>query len=239
MVENSSSHSIAIIPARGGSKRIPKKNIRDFKGKPMIAWTIGAALESGLFQHVLVSTDDPEIAEIVVEHGAECPFLREEHHDDHSPVSEATLKALFQAQEHYNETYDIVAQLMPNCPLRSAVTIKNMFEKFTAEQVDFMLSHTRYGWLNPWWACEMDKSGEVKPLFEQKLKERSQDLPELCCPTGAVWMARCKDFIEHKTFHAPGKKAFIMDWQEAVDIDDMDDWAMAELLFDKLNSNRD
>lgn len=226
---------IAIIPARGGSQRIPQKNIRDFKGKPMVAWTIEAALETGCFERVLVSTDDPEVASVSIAAGAECPFLRTDKADHITPVSEATLHALGQAEAHYNEVYDVVVQLMPNCPLRSSGTIRRALDDFLAGGCGAMLSHVRYGWLNPWWACKINDNKSLEPVFKNKLKERSQDLPLLYCPTGAIWIARTQTLKEHGTFHAPEKTAFVMDWQEGVDIDDMDDWRMAELIFDLKN----
>src|SRR5690606_22090036 len=94
---------IAIIPARGGSKRLPKKNILDFKGKPMIAWTIEAAISSELFDKVIVSTDTEEIKEISIQYGAEVPFLRQNTGDDFSPVSLATIEALNQAEKYFDE----------------------------------------------------------------------------------------------------------------------------------------
>ena len=93
--------AIAIIPARGGSERIKKKNILDFFGKPLIAWTIEAAIKSELFQKVLVSTEDEEIAEISLELGAEVPFLRKDYADDFSEVSKATISSLNQAEEYW------------------------------------------------------------------------------------------------------------------------------------------
>ena len=100
---------IAIIPARGGSKRIPKKNITDFNGLPMIAWTIKAAEESKLFDRILVSTDDSTIAEVAINFGAEVPFLRTDCCDDYSTVSEATTFALQQAMDYWQEEYNVVA----------------------------------------------------------------------------------------------------------------------------------
>ena len=94
---------IAIIPARGGSTRVPYKNIMDFNGKPMIAYTIDAAKESGLFEHIIVSTDDEKIAEVAKNCGAEVPFLRTQYADHHSTVSLATLFALDQAEEYLKE----------------------------------------------------------------------------------------------------------------------------------------
>jgi N-acylneuraminate cytidylyltransferase len=226
---------IAIIPARGGSKRLPKKNIRDFMGLPMIAWTIRAALESGKFKTVLVSTDCNETAGIAGEHGAECPFLRDAAHDDITPVSEATLHALAQAEDYYKIKYDAVVQMMPNCPLRSAATIRAMVDEFENLKADFMQSHARYGWLNPWWANKVDKETKIAtPLFEKEIKARSQDLPPLYCPTGAIWMAGADALKKQRSFYGPGRMIFEMPWMEAVDIDDQDDWDMAEILFERL-----
>ena len=109
---------IAVIPARGGSKRIPFKNIIEFMGKPMIAWTIKAATESRIFDRVILSTDSQKIAKVGRNYGLDVPFLRKEKNDDFSPVSEATIAAIKQAEEYYNESYDIVIQLMANAPLR-------------------------------------------------------------------------------------------------------------------------
>lgn len=226
---------IAIIPARGGSKRIPKKNIRSFMGLPMIAWTIHAAIESGKFKTVLVSTDCEETADIARAHGAECPFLRDIAHDDITPVSEATLHALEQAENHYKNKYDAVAQMMPNCPLRSVGTIQAMVEDFSRRDADYMQSHTRYGWLNPWWANRIDEKTMIAtPLFEQEIKARSQDLPPLFCPTGAIWMAKAAALKKQRSFYGPGRMIFEMPWMEAMDIDDQDDWDMAEILFERL-----
>jgi len=229
------SNIIAIIPARGGSKRIPRKNIRDFKGKPMIAWTIEAAKTSGLFKRVIVSTDDREIQSIAKQFGAEVPFLRQDHYDDITPVSIATLSALRQAEDYYDENYNVVAQLMPNCPLRNARIVEGMVESFLNTDSRSMLSHTRYGWLSPWWACRSENNS-VKPLFPEELKKRSQDLPELYCPTGAIWIAKSDILKQEESFHVQDKKMFVMDWKYAVDIDDMEDWEMAEMLYEFLQS---
>ena len=98
-------NSIAIIPARGGAKRIPEKNIVDFNGIPMIAKTIQAAKKTNLFRHVLVSTDDEKIAAVAKKYGAEVPFLRENYCDDFATVSQATIYAIKQAEEFYQEKY--------------------------------------------------------------------------------------------------------------------------------------
>ncbi len=222
--------AIAVIPARGGSKRIPHKNIIDFCGRPMIAWTIQAALESSLFDRVLVSTEDPEIAAVSREWGAECPFLREDCHDDHSGVSEATIHALGQAREYYGEDHEIVVQLMANCPLRQAEDIVSHLEVFRSQQRSFQISCFAFGWMNPWWALTLDAEGRGQRLFPQQQGRRSQDLPPLYCPTGAIWIARTDALLEQGSFYGEPLRYEPLDWIRAVDIDTGADLRMARCL---------
>ncbi len=226
---------LAVIPARGGSRRVPGKNIRPLGGRPAIAYTIDAALGSGLFERVVVSTDSPEIAEVAVRCGAEVPFLREASlADDHTPVSLVTLDAL-ERLDPAGEMYRVVAQLMANCPLRTAEDVRASYRQFVSTRAAAQLSVTRYGWLNPWWALERDPSSHVlTPLFAEQLTRRSQDLPELYCPTGAIWWATAEALRRHRTFHIPGRTGWEIPWQRAVDIDTADDWRMAELLLEQL-----
>ena len=191
--------SIAIIPARGGSKRIPRKNIINFNGKPMIAWTIEAALNANLFSKVLVSTDCEEIAEISRNIGAEVPFLRESFFDDLAPVSEATLSALLQAEDYWKIEFSTVTQLMANCPLRTSKDIISFYNKFSNSDVDFLISSFKFGWMNPWWAFKSSTNNQHSFLFPDAIKKRSQDLEDLFCPTGSIWMANVDAFKESKT----------------------------------------
>jgi CMP-N-acetylneuraminic acid synthetase len=222
---------IAMIPARGGSKRIPHKNIVDFMGQPLIAWTIRAALDSGLFGRVLVSTDDKEIARVAEENGVEVPFLRQEYADDHSSTAPAVISALEQVREHFGEEYDTVVQLMANCPLRRSEHILKAYENFARKEVKFQISCFRFGWMNPWWAVRLNENKQPVPLFPQFRLMRSQDLEELYCPTGAVWIADCRALKEAGTFYGPGHVFFPMDWKAAVDIDDLNDLDMAKALY--------
>jgi N-acylneuraminate cytidylyltransferase len=223
---------IAIIPARAGSKRISNKNIMEFMGKPMIAWTIEAALESGIFTDILVSTDGEDIAELSRSMGASVPFLRNSAYaDDLTPVSMATVDSLIQMEQHKQVHYDIVVQLMPNCPCRTADDIAASYDNFLTTNADFQISMFRFGWMNPWWAVELDeKTMRPKPLFPEALKKRSQDLGKLYCPTGAVWIADAKELKGQKTFYGEGYAVFPLGWRNAVDIDNMDDLRMAEVI---------
>jgi CMP-N-acetylneuraminic acid synthetase len=221
---------LAIIPARGGSKRIPKKYIRPLAGKPLIAYTIAAALESGVFEHVIVSTDSAEIAEIAQAHGAEVPFLRDPSlADDTVPVSAATVDALWRLDPD-DDIYASICQLMPNCPLRHAGDITSSYEQFVESGARSQLSVTRFGWQNPWWAMRREPDYALIPLFPEALTQRSQDLPDLFCPTGAVWWAEATVLRHEGTYHIAGRTGWEIPWTRGVDIDNEDDWIAAELL---------
>jgi CMP-N-acetylneuraminic acid synthetase len=223
--------TVAVIPARGRSKRIPGKNIMDFMGKPLIVWTIEAALKADIFQRIVVSTDDEKIAAVARESGIDVPFLREEASDDITPVSLATISALKQAEKFWNEEYDIVVQLMANCPLRGSSHIVEAYNNFIDNNFDFQLSAFKFGWMNPWWATKLDSSQKPEFIFPEALKKRSQDLDELYCPTGAIWIARVDKLLKETTFYGHEYRFFPLDWKAAVDIDNDEDLAMAKAVF--------
>jgi N-acylneuraminate cytidylyltransferase len=219
---------IAIILARGGSKRLPRKNLRELGGRPMLAWSVDAALASGCFDRVLLSTDDEEIAEIGRMVGAEVPFLREAAADDYSPSSEATRLALLQAKRYWGEHYDIVAQLMANCPLRQAQDIRDAMHVFEHGNALAQISAFRFGWMNPWWAARLQEDRQPEWIFAEARNTRSQDLPPLYCPSGALWLAYCDALLASGSFYLPGHTLCPMDWVSAMDIDDENDLRMAE-----------
>lgn len=218
--------TVAIIPARGGSKRIPKKNIVDFLGEPMISKTIKAALDSDCFEKVIVSTDSQEIADISMEYGAEVPFLRTECSDDISNVSEVIIHVL-RILEEKGEVYENVVSLMPNCPLRDSNDIRKMFSVFEEGSSDFLLSAFSYGYTNPWWA-HLKSGNTYKPLFPEQIQERSQDLEELLCPSGAIWIANVKKLYEAGSFYGKGYLFHELSYFSAVDIDDFGDLELAK-----------
>lgn len=229
---------IAIIPARGGSKRLVGKNILEISGKPMVAWTIEAAIKSNKYDRILVSTDVPAIAKIGLEFGAEVPFLRNTAADDLSTSSEATLSALYQAEQHWNEKYEYVTQLMPNCPLRNEADIIDAVDNFLDTEPSSQISCFRFGWMNPWWAVELNENMMPVQLFPDALQKRSQDLPVLYCPTGAIWITKANSLKKNNSFYSPGHIFFEMSWLSALDIDDVHDFEMAKVCFlSKLNKN--
>jgi CMP-N-acetylneuraminic acid synthetase len=236
MKNKNTDNILAVIPARGGSKRIPKKNIIDFEGKPLIAWTIEAAIKSRSFAKVIVSTDDYEIAEIAKSYGAEVPFIRESCNDDITPISSATIAALDQSEHYWDTKFSTVVQLMANCPIRSSNTIREHIDQFYKENREFQISSFEFGWMNPWWALECNK-GRPTPLFPKALKSRSQDLNKLYCPTGSIWIAKSEALRQHDTFYGPNYSLEIMSWEEAVDIDEWEDLKFARVVH-KLRSEQ-
>jgi N-acylneuraminate cytidylyltransferase len=222
---------LAVIPARGGSKRIPNKNIIDFMGKPMLAWTIESALNSKLFDRVILSTDSDEIANVGRNYGIEVPFLRVEKNDDYSPVTEATISAIKQAEEYYSEKYDIVVQLMANAPIRNEADIIHHYNIFTLNNREYQISSFKFGWMNPWWAFKLKEDDNHEWIMPEAIGKRSQDLDHLFCPTGAIWIARVSKLFESNTFYGPNFKFCEMDWKSAVDIDNYDDLEFAKAVF--------
>ena len=221
---------IAIILARGGSKRLPRKNILPLADIPMIGWSIVTCLSSNLFQRVLVSTDDDEIAQIALEFGAEVPFLRSHAFDDYSTSSEATLVALSQAEDYWCEQYSEVAQLMANCPFRTVEDMHNAVNAYSSSNTSSQISAFRYGWMNPWWAAKLDDNGSPEWIFPDMKNKRSQDLPPLYCPSGSMWLSSTKALKEAGTFYTMNHTFFEMSWMSALDIDNQADYELAQLV---------
>ncbi len=222
--------NLAVIPARGGSKRVPRKNVRDLCGRPALAWTVDAAIRSGLFSAVVVSTDSTEIAEAAKASGAEVPFLREAAlADDLTPSSLVTLDALDRL-EREGRTFERVCQLMPNCPLRTDEDIRNGFRVLVDSGAEAALSVCGFGWLNPWWSMKASADGRLEPVHPEALSKRSQDLPDIVAPTGAAWWATAGALRMHRTFYAPDRRGFRIPFVNGLDIDTWEDWHLAEAL---------
>lgn len=221
---------LAVIPARSGSKRISRKNLRSLSGKPIIAYTIEATIQSDLFECVVVSTDSQEIADVAQQFGAEVPFLRDAKlSDDYTPVSDVTVD-VSKRIDPGGDKFNFVAQLMPNCPLRTAHDIVDSYRQFVRTGAMSQISVMRYGWQNPWWAMRRNDNYELEPVFKDYITARSQDLPELFCPTGAVWWAQADALRREGTYHVPNRTGWEISWERGIDIDTEDDWRLAEAL---------
>tara|TARA_B110000240_G_C13512425_1_gene460544 strand:+ start:1538 stop:2254 length:717 start_codon:yes stop_codon:yes gene_type:complete len=222
---------IAIIPARGGSKRIPNKNIIDFCGKPMISWCIEELLSIKEINSVYVSTDSPEIALVAKKYGAKVPFYRTDFADDYSPVSLATVSMITNLEKKLMVKADVVIQVMPNCPLIKAKDIRAQLMNFIKLGVNnSVLSSCEYGMFNPHWA-HIIKGTSNERLFPEAFKvSRSQDLPKLLCPSGAVWISESKKLLESETFYSLDYVLFEHKWESVIDIDDLGDLKLATVV---------
>jgi CMP-N-acetylneuraminic acid synthetase len=220
---------LAVIPARGGSVRIPRKNVRPFLGRPLIERTIQAALGSGCVDLVVVSTDDPEIAEVAVEAGAAVPFLRPSPlADDHAPASAATEHAVEELALQ-GQRFAHVAQLMANCPLRTAEDVRASYAAFRERPEVPQLSVMKFASGSAWWAAELHE-GEMEFVFADRISQRSQDLPRLVCPTGAVWWTSTAELAARHGFYGGPVRGWEIPWERGIDIDDETDWLLAEAL---------
>lgn len=223
--------NIAVIPARGGSRRIKGKNIYPLLGKPLIGYTIDAALKSNCFERVFVATDSQEISDVAIELGAEAPFLRSKYNDSDSPVSLATIAFVDElVSGGYTSSPDTVTQLFAVCPLITSADIKKSIFSYQANQRVFQISCAPFATGNPWWAFRLGKDNTAQWLFHEALSKRSQDLPKTFFPTGAIWIAQWDALLKANTFYGPSVKYEPISVECGIDIDWVEDLNYAERL---------
>lgn len=216
---------LALVPARGGSKGIPRKNIRTMAGKPLIAWTIEAALRSSHIQSVVVSTEDEEIARVAQECGAEVPFRRPaELARDETPGIDPVLDALDRLPD-----VDAVLLLQPTSPLRTTEDIDRCIGMAQERNAESCVSVSRVD-EHPSWMYRLDDAGHLLPLLEGPRVARRQDLAPLYAVNGALYLARAESIRRTRSFVTAETVGYVMPRERAVDIDTMLDWQLAELL---------
>ncbi|MEY3788590.1 MAG: hypothetical protein RIQ94_142 [Pseudomonadota bacterium] len=220
---------IAIIPARGGSKRIPRKNIKDFCGKPMIAWAITTAQESGLFDLIIVSTDDKEIADIARKWKAETPFIRPiELADDLTP----TVPVIAHAVKSCNDsgwTVEYACCIYPCVPFLQTDDLISAFNLLQKNNVNFVYPVTEYA--HPIQrAMRQLPSGQMQFINPENELTRTQDLEKTYHDSGQFYWGNATAWLEHKKMHTDGLGMAIPNWR-VVDIDSMNDWKRAEDLY--------
>lgn len=216
--------TLALIPARGGSKGIPRKNIRPIAGKPLIAWTIEAARAVPGIERVVVSTDDPEIAAVAEASGADVPFMRPaELATDEAPGIAPVLHAVEMLPGH-----DTLILLQPTSPLRGSCEIADMLafcERSAAHSVASVTPVQK----PPAWMYHLESDRRLSP-YAQESTARRQDLPELFVLNGAMYWVETEWLLREQRLVGPGTLGFPMDAQSSVDIDTMLDWRFAEML---------
>ena len=221
---------IAIIPARGGSKRIPRKNIRPFHGKPMIAYSIDAARRSGLFAGIVVSTDDPEIARVATELGAETPFVRPAPlSDDHTGTNAVVRHALEWLAEH-GRSAEYACCIYATAPFIKPEYLRAGFERLSSSGKSFAFSVTSFPFAVQR-ALRIDAGGGLEPCWPQHASSRSQDLEELYHDAGQFYWGRASAFLSDVPLYSPASLPIILPRHLVQDIDTLEDWRRAELMY--------
>jgi CMP-N,N'-diacetyllegionaminic acid synthase len=226
MIENK--RIMAIIPARGGSKGIPRKNIKPLRSKPLISYSIEQAKKSKYINKVVVSTEDDEIAEISKKYGAEIIKRPDKLAKDETPTIDVVFHVLeILKAKNYNP--EIVVLLQPTSPLRNAEDIDNAIELFLNKECESVVSVCKFEH-PPYWSFKIEK-GHLKPLFEDKyFGMRRQDFENVYKVNGAIYISEPQILYEYKSFHSNHTIPYIMPIERSVDIDNEMDFLLAELL---------
>lgn len=228
--DDRSPYRVAIIPARGGSKRIPRKNIKHFAGLPIIAYSIQAALASECFERVIVSTDDDEIAEVARTFGAETPFSRPAHlADDYCITADVIEHAVTWLAEHDRQP-NYVCCLYATAPFVSAESLREGYKKLVNARAKFAFSATSFPFPIQR-AIKLNNVGEVSMFQPQHYLTRSQDLEEAYHDAGQFYWGTTEAFKERLPFFAEHSQVVLLPRSVVQDIDTEEDWAQAELLF--------
>jgi len=225
---------IAIIPARGGSKRIHKKNIRDFLGKPIIAYSIEAAIKSEIFDEVMVSTNSEEIAEIAKKYEANVPFLRSEKSaDDYTPLIDVVKEVLDKYKEKGSE-FNYACMILPTAPFVTEKKLKKANEILEEKDVDSVLTVTKYSF--PIQRSLKIENGYLKMRWPENINVRSQDLEETYHDAGQFCFFKVDELYKQNKLYMEKSKSIIFDNLEVQDIDTETDWKLAELKFRLINN---
>ena len=221
---------LAVIPARGGSKRIPRKNIKEFHGKPMIAWSIQAALNSGCIDEVWVSTDDEEIAAIAQTYGAKVPFIRPAHlSDDFATTADVMQHAVQECQIQYQQLPDYVCCLYATAPFVQQQDLLQGFELIQSKDWDYVFSATNYSFPIQR-AIKIDSDGKVNMFSPEFFNTRSQDLEEAWHDAGQFYWGTAQAWLQKHTVFSPNSNIISLPSYRVQDIDTLSDWHRAEMI---------
>ncbi len=227
--------NLAIIPARGGSKRIPRKNIKLFMGKPIIAYSIEAALQSELFDEVMVSTDDNEIAEIAKQYGAKVPFMRSvKTSGDYATTADVIIEVLNMYKEQYQE-FETVCCLYSTAPF---VTPDRLIEAYSKLDGEICSVFTAVAYSYPVQRSLHISDGKIKMVHPEYLNTRSQDLEIIYHDAGQFYMSKVEYFIKYKTFWADNAAGLILSEMEVQDLDTLIDWQLAEIKYQLVRNHK-
>ena len=220
---------IAIIPARGGSKRIPKKNIKLFLSKPVIAYAIEAVIESKLFDEVMVSTDDAEIAEIAQQYGAKIPFLRSEATSNDFASTADVLIEVLRNYEKSGQTFDYACCIYPTAVFVTAEKLQEAFHLL--EQKKYLSVFPVMSFNYPIWRSLKNENGKLSMNYPEYQNSRSQDLPVAYHDAGQFYFFKPEVLFNEKTLFTSNSGGIVIDELEGQDIDNLTDWVIAEMKY--------
>lgn len=223
---------IAIITARGGSKRIPQKNIKDFMGKPMLAYAIESAQNSGIFDEIMVSTDDREIADVALKYGANVPFLRSKKTASDTATTFDALDEVINEYKKFGKTFDTVCCIYPCVPFLKSETLKLAYEKM--QGYDAVTPVCKYS-VPVEWAMKIE-NGVLVPNDRDAQNMRSQDLIPKYYDVGMFYFCKTEKMYQYNSMTPDNTTGYVINEQECQDIDTLDDWKLAEMKYKVLNN---
>lgn len=221
---------VAIIPARGGSKRIPRKNIRPFFGKPMLGYAIETALATGIFDRVIVSTDDEEIAAVAERLGGEVPFRRPAALADDFTGTTSVIKHAIQWLNAQGQSVDHGCCIYATVPFLQPEFLREGYEKLLATGASYAFSVTRFA--SPIQrALRVNQAGLIESFYPEYFHVRSQDLEEAYHDAGQFYWGRAEAFLNEVVIHSPAAVPVFLPRQRVQDLDTMEDWQQAEWMY--------
>ena len=224
---------LAIITARGGSKRIPRKNIKEFCGKPILAYSIEAALKSGVFDAVMVSTDDQEIAQVAKEYGAEVPFMRSADNANDFATTKDVVREVIEAYQKNGQEFDQLCCIYPTAPFVTPKGLKEAMELLNTPGTQGAMPVVRFSF--PPQRSLIIEEGSLRPKWPENTLKRSQDLEPMYHDAGQFYCLDIKSFLEQDTMVPAVTAPIVLSDLEVQDIDNEEDWKLAELKYSILN----
>jgi N-acylneuraminate cytidylyltransferase len=227
--------NICIIPARGGSKRIPRKNIKNFCGQPIISWSIETALNCKFFSRVIVSTDDKEIAKISQRYGAEVPFMRSESLSDDYTGTVPVIKNAINLLEMNNEKVNFVCCLYPTAPFIEVSYLEEGLNKLIENNASYSISMTSFPYPIQR-SFKLTKNNRIEMFFPENINKRSQDLEQCFHDAGQFYWGKRSSWLEEESILDQKTVPIYIPRYKVQDIDNEEDWIQAERIFSKYRS---
>ncbi|MCM1182560.1 MAG: pseudaminic acid cytidylyltransferase [Roseburia sp.] len=221
--------SVAIITARGGSRRIPRKNIKPFLGRPILEYSIEAALQSEAFEEVMVSTDDEEIAGVARRAGAAVPFLRSERTADDFATTAEVVGEVLESYEQIGKEFDAACCIYPTAPFVTADMLRSAMRLLAQEQADGVIPVVRFSF--PPQRCVVIREGRLTPRWPEDMAKRSQDLEPFYHDCGQFYCLNVQSFRRQRAIWMENVVPLIQDEINVQDIDTLEDWRLAELKY--------